>query len=428
MGLSYLNSKPQSGSDGPWYNSAIVIGGLYETDPNDPSGTTITCNTIHDNYWGLQHDSRRDNDVIAENNWWGHASGPEDISGSTECSYASGTWTCGDLNADGSGDKVSDNVDYCPWSLAPATLWLEIANPGWLAECEDKTIIVNVMMSANNFNGVEFDLDFVYTLLQVVDAVPGGVIQISMGSMWPGTATDVQNTVDNSTGIINFAAYLHDADTEMSVCGGQVAQIEFSELNIAGTSSLDLNDVIVSNLEGVAIEPVDLQDGSLEVKGCGCVHGIVEVQGRSGPDWDGAEVTLSGGPGGGYGPETSASDGSWQICAVVEGDYDVAVEMARYLDGLKTGVSIVDSGNTDTGQVKVLGGDANDTTDGTTHNPALGTSDYIDINDASILATDFGKTTSFDVRADINDDSKVNILDCSLLGGNWHKSSPVNWQ
>jgi parallel beta-helix repeat protein len=105
MGLSYLDSKPQSGSDGPWYNSAIVIGGLYETDPNDPSGTTITGNTIHDNYWGLQHDSRRVNDVTAENNWWGHASGPSGPDGRTNPAG----------KEVGKGDAVSANVDWNPW-------------------------------------------------------------------------------------------------------------------------------------------------------------------------------------------------------------------------------------------------------------------------------------------------------------------------
>jgi parallel beta-helix repeat protein len=116
MGLTYLDSKPQAGNDGPWYNSAIVIGGLYETDPNDPSGTAITGNSIDDNYWGLQHDSRRTNNVTAECNWWGDASGP----------YHPTT------NPNGSGDEVSDHVDYGPpWLLAPAPggacgIWIQI--------------------------------------------------------------------------------------------------------------------------------------------------------------------------------------------------------------------------------------------------------------------------------------------------------------
>jgi hypothetical protein len=96
MGLTYLTNKPQAGSDGPWYNSAIVIGGLYQTDPNDPSGTTITGNNIHDNYWGLQHDPRRTNNVTATCNWWGSHDGPSGV-------------------GLGTGDAVSANVDFDPW-------------------------------------------------------------------------------------------------------------------------------------------------------------------------------------------------------------------------------------------------------------------------------------------------------------------------
>jgi len=320
----------------------------------------------------------------------------------------------------GSGAENLEVDSEAAWALAHPTMWLELASPGWLAECKSDTIIVAVMMTAGNFNGVEFNLDFDETLLQVVDADGSrSGVQISKGTMWPGSATDLENTVDNSTGIINFAAYLQAADTDMSVSGGQVARIEFEELNKAGTSDLDLNEVIVSNLEGASIEPVELQDGSLKVKGCGCVHGIVEVQGRFGPDWDGAEVTLSGGPGGSYGPEISASNGYWQICDVVEGDYDVAVEMSLYLDGFKTGVSITNGGDTDTGQVKVLGGDCNDS------DAPYGINHF----DAEIVGPQFGNsgTSITDSRADINDDYTVNILDCSILGGNWHKSSPVNW-
>jgi len=55
--------------------------------------------------------------VNATYNWWGDSSGPYDDTGSTDCSYDpnTGLWTCGDLNADGSGDNVTGNAKYCPW-------------------------------------------------------------------------------------------------------------------------------------------------------------------------------------------------------------------------------------------------------------------------------------------------------------------------
>ncbi|MCK4302721.1 MAG: right-handed parallel beta-helix repeat-containing protein, partial [Candidatus Eisenbacteria sp.] len=52
--------------------------------------------------------------VMAENNWWGDASGPYDPIGTTEVPPCTAVPTT-EMNADGIGDAVSDNVDYCPW-------------------------------------------------------------------------------------------------------------------------------------------------------------------------------------------------------------------------------------------------------------------------------------------------------------------------
>jgi hypothetical protein len=315
------------------------------------------------------------------------------------------------------GWRISENVDYCPWTTQ-AALWVDPGD-GWVEE--GHTIIIDVRITVNDMYGVEFDLDFDETLVEVID--------ITVGSMWPGSEgtdyTVIQDDYDNLNGTIEFAAYLLDPQPEMDIVAGQVARIEFRGLD-AGVSDLDLNDALASTIEGVSIEPVLLEDGTLTVFGHGCVHGVVEVQGRPG-DWDSAEVTVSGGPGGGYsyGPITSANDGYWQICDVIEGDYEVEVEMALYLDGLKTGVSITDAGDTDVGQVKVLGGDCNDS-DGTVPGPPYG----IDSLDAGIVGTAFGATSAdshWNSQADINDSGNVNILDAALLGGNWHKSSPVPW-
>ena len=316
---------------------------------------------------------------------------------------------------EGCADDADDNAPvlkaYVDYSMM---LWVE-PDDGWVEECADN-IIIDVRITANDMNGVEFDLDFDDTLLHVVN--------VTAGSMWSGHNYNVvQNTV--SGGTIEFAVFLQEADTDMDVTDGQVARIEFHG-DDAGISALDLNDAIASTIEGEAIEPVLLEDGTLTVFGHGCVEGVVEVQGRSGPDWDGALVTVSGGPGGGYSYNTPVtnSDGTWEICDIVEGDYDVAVEMALYLDGLKQDVSITDEGHTDVGQVKVLGGDCNDS-DGVL---PCGSGPYgINVLDATIVADEFGNTSPTDARADINDDNTVNILDAALLGGNWHKCSPVNW-
>ncbi len=51
----------------------------------------------------------------ATNNWWGDASGPLDNAGTTEVPPCN-TNPADDLNVDGSGNPVSNYVDYCPWS------------------------------------------------------------------------------------------------------------------------------------------------------------------------------------------------------------------------------------------------------------------------------------------------------------------------
>ena len=67
--------------------------------------------------------------IDATNNWWGHASGPNDPSGTTEVppcvEYTSAK------NADGTGDKVSDNVLYCPWTGINVADCLIPLKAGW---------------------------------------------------------------------------------------------------------------------------------------------------------------------------------------------------------------------------------------------------------------------------------------------------------
>ena len=121
MGSTYTETKGTG--DGIYYNSGIIIGTNWLTNNFKPTGTTITDNNIRDNYWGLYvRDyatlSSGDSSVLsvtAEENWWGDASGPGEF-------------------GPGTGDKVSDNVDYDPWytdegkttlSNAIAEVWVD---------------------------------------------------------------------------------------------------------------------------------------------------------------------------------------------------------------------------------------------------------------------------------------------------------------
>jgi hypothetical protein len=147
MGMTYAETKDTA--DGTYYNSGIIIGTNWLTNNFNPTGTTVTCNNIHDNYGGLSIQSgvtdanvennqlsynrycgvivqgdgdgsgihincneitgngiygvkseRATFDVDAECNWWGDASGPRE-------------------EGPGTGDAVSTNVDFDPWSFTP---------------------------------------------------------------------------------------------------------------------------------------------------------------------------------------------------------------------------------------------------------------------------------------------------------------------
>jgi len=102
MGLSYEDTKLTA--DGIYYNSGIIIGSNWLTSNFKPTGTTITGNNIHDNYWGLyvrDYATLSPSDpsvlsVTATCNWWGSSDGPGGV-------------------GPGTGNNVSANVVFCPW-------------------------------------------------------------------------------------------------------------------------------------------------------------------------------------------------------------------------------------------------------------------------------------------------------------------------
>ena len=227
---------------------------------------------------------------------------------------------------------------------------------------------------------------------------------------------DYVSDVDNSDAEM---AWTYSGNSELSVTiVDRVATVSVPHPDWNGSETITFT---ATDPEGAS----DSDDATFTatVLSCGTIQGIVEVQGRPG-DWGGAQITVSGGPGGPYNTTVTNSDGSWSISGILAGTYDVEVEMGRYLDGLKTGVSVSAGGTTDVGQVKVLGGDCNDSD---------GPPDFtygVDILDAGITGNAFDSVPTdpnWDAKADVNDDGKVNTLDAVFVGGNWHKSSSVNW-
>ncbi len=101
-------------------NSTGIRSGLHITTGTSAANITVHFNNIVGNAaYGINNEGTGTLD--AEDNWWGADSGPlHDVAG-TDCKPPSeGGWTCDacNANADGTGDEVTDAVDYCPWTGA----------------------------------------------------------------------------------------------------------------------------------------------------------------------------------------------------------------------------------------------------------------------------------------------------------------------
>ncbi len=131
-----------------WGSSGIYINGWKAYGEEAESAVTVVDNVIHDNYEGIYvvdspssranfnsiYDNRTagvtnaagaddSNSVFdAEYNWWGDISGPNDSdpNGTIETDGSTICPTVEEIkNADGLGNKVTENVLYCPWLVAP---------------------------------------------------------------------------------------------------------------------------------------------------------------------------------------------------------------------------------------------------------------------------------------------------------------------
>ncbi|MCK4822204.1 hypothetical protein KA005_40955, partial [bacterium] len=79
---------------------------------DEDGNATINCNNIYGNewfgIWRLPPTIELSPIIDAKHNWWGDPSGP--------CDPSNDTATGGLYNPDGTGNMVSDDVDYAPWA------------------------------------------------------------------------------------------------------------------------------------------------------------------------------------------------------------------------------------------------------------------------------------------------------------------------
>ncbi len=145
------------------------VGGIGIESPVDAASVHINNNNIYKNTpYGVNNAASCV--VDATSNWWGHASGPHDPDGTNEvppCTADPAT----EMNADGTGDKVSDNVDYCPWLTAPyrptmpmASFVIDHAKIDFKKKADDDKVRVQGKLELGaNSNGVEVSEDVTVT-------------------------------------------------------------------------------------------------------------------------------------------------------------------------------------------------------------------------------------------------------------------------
>ena len=115
-------------------------------------------------------------------------------------------------------------------------------------------IVIEGVEAAAPLNAFEFDLLFDNTLLAATSVAEGGFL------LEPKIV--LETLIDNTTGAVGLAAVtLLPAGAEG---GGVLGSIVFDTL-AAGTSVLDLDNVLLSAPFGIPIEFAGLQDGSIDI-------------------------------------------------------------------------------------------------------------------------------------------------------------------
>lgn len=358
----------------------------------------------------------------------------------------------GDLNGPTgtNGDGVdSSGVTYAPWTFAE--LYLDMVpdtDASFVQVNETNPFSVKLKADAAKLYGLSFTIKWDTTNLTY-----GG---IAWSTPWasskcfalPGLATD---EIGYSC---NLEAGPGTPDPEWDATAGTIATLTFTAktmppANGPWDSFFDIYheeaDTSANAVGGVKVfvnnagydtpgprgDIADTNDGHVIIDGLANYTGFVDLQGR--PNDSGAAVevynqaTKSGatklaqgtsGSGGGY---TTAYVSPYQL--VINNTYWLYVDRALYLPTTAVAQSSYGQNHildvrplTGLNTVTLLGGDATNNNE-------------IDINDASCIGNDYGKTSGFTEcggtgsggSSDVNGNSKVDNSDLTLMGGNFYK-------
>ena len=268
--------------------------------------------------------------------------------------------------------------------------------------------------------GVELEIAFDPSLLQVVDANPQAPgTQVAAGELFGGqNALIIKNKVED--GLIYFSASLLRPSPPISVSGNLLtfgwrglksgaSSIEFNKLNLVDTAGRPTPHTRRNSLIKV----------SEKISSTSVISGVVLLQGRQ--NHDGITLLLSRQPC----PETnnnpfspprpgslsavSTANGSFEIRLVTQQTYGC---LQSFYKGFLRGQQPYPQPGY-AGVLTLPAGDAQP-------------NNRIDIFDIALIASNFGKSTS---EADLNNSGMVDIYDLVMAAANYNTQGPVsNWQ
>lgn len=252
-------------------------------------------------------------------------------------------------------------------------LWLNPPNPS--TAVGTSTTLALQLDSITDVYGAEVDLVFDPAFLEVVGSA------VSPGSC-PQPDFVVSNTADNTAGTIEYA--VTQLNPTPPCAGGLVANIELlCKAETSPSTVVSIVSSIVSDPNGIPLAHTT-QDATVECVGGFVVVGTVGLQSWPGGP-EGISVILRDSGGAIVEHQIVGPSGAFSLNAAdLAETYSVEASYPRYLSARATGIT----------------GGAGAT---------------VDIGHATLPA------------GDLNDDGVINILDITIIAGNFNKSSPQPW-
>lgn len=289
-------------------------------------------------------------------------------------------------------------------------------NPENVSTTVGGTVKQNVeVANIDDLKRVDFRLLFDPSVAKVVDADGNSAngVQIKVGPAFGSNFTQVANTVDNSTGVIDFEV---DASTPFGPAG-VVAEITWQGV-ANGQRNLTFNNVTLLDSGFNPIIPGSVRNGTIAISGGGGnggntgddISGVVIAEGRN-SNLAGTQIFV-----GNQSCDAFTPSGSPTTTTDASGNFGLDGNTSfGCLKAVRQGHLVGERSNPsgELGRLELLAGD-------------LDGDNRVGILDLARAASVYQKP---DAVADFNGNGTVDILDLSLIARNYGKTGPVsNWQ